>query len=721
MDEITGHIERITFQNPDNGWTVARLQEPRKQELTTVVGTMSSVQVGETVRCQGTWKNDTNFGFQFIVQEYKVEQPATIYGIQKYLGSGMIKGIGKHFAEQIVEKYGLKTLDVIEETPHLLMEDVDGIGPKRLEKIKSCWVEQKAIREVMVFLQGYGISPTYAQKVFKTYGEESIEVIKENPYQLARDIWGIGFKTADQTAQKMGIKKDSEIRIDAGVEYALNELANNGHTCFPVDKFLEKAHELLEVDSKLISDRLEFIQEEERIMIAPLQIEEKMTACIWLQVFHICEQGIGKEINRLQNVESELRTVESNKAIQYAEEKLSIQLASNQKLAVANSLSEKIHIITGGPGTGKSTITKVILQVIGALTKEVLLAAPTGRAAKRMAEITKREAKTIHSLLEFDFSINGFRRNRENPLECELIIVDEASMIDTVLMYNLLKAIPDSARVIFVGDIDQLPSVGAGNVLMDLIDSDRIPVTKLTEIFRQAAHSKIITNAHKINAGQFPDISNDKAGDFFFIEEEDTQKMGELIADLVQNRLPKAYKFDSIKDIQVLSPMNRSIIGNRNLNQILQKKLNPSYEPLIKAGRTFHDRDKVMQIQNNYDKDVFNGDVGRIEKIDRSEQIVWVDFDNRRIEYDFADLDQLVLAYSCSIHKYQGSECPCVIVPIHTSHYMMLYRNLVYTGITRGKKMVIMVGSKKALYMSVKNDKVAKRFTGLKEVLKSLG
>jgi exodeoxyribonuclease V alpha subunit len=440
-----------------------------------------------------------------------------------------------------------------------------------------------------------------------------------------------------------------------------------------------------------------------------------------LQVFHICEQGIGKEINRLQNTESELRSVESNKAIQYAEEKLSIQLASNQKLAVANSLSEKIHIITGGPGTGKSTITKVILQILGALTKEVLLAAPTGRAAKRMAEITKREAKTIHSLLEFDFSINGFRRNRDNALECELIIVDEASMIDTVLMYNLLKAIPDSARVIFVGDIDQLPSVGAGNVLMDLIDSDRIPVTKLTEIFRQAAHSKIITNAHKINAGQFPDISNDKAGDFFFIEEEDTQKMGELIADLVQNRLPKAYKFDSIKDIQVLSPMNRSIIGNRNLNQILQKKLNPSYEPLIKAGRTFHDRDKVMQIQNNYDKDVFNGDVGRIEKIDRSEQIVWVDFDNRRIEYDFADLDQLVLAYSCSIHKYQGSECPCVIVPIHTSHYMMLYRNLVYTGITRGKKMVIMVGSKKALYMSVKNDKVAKRFTGLKEVLKSLG
>lgn len=718
MDEIIGHIERITFQNPDNGWTVARLQEPKKQDLTTVVGTMTSVQVGETVRCRGTWKNDTNFGFQFIVQEYKVEQPATIYGIQKYLGSGMIKGIGKHFAEQIVNKYGLKTLDIIEESPDLLMEEVDGIGPKRLETIKKCWEEQKSIREVMVFLQGYGISPTYAQKVFKTYGEESIEIIKDNPYQLARDIWGIGFKTADQTAQKLGIKQDSEIRIDAGVEYALNELANEGHTCFPVDKFLEKAHELLDVDSKMISDRLEFIQKEERIIIAPLEFEGQMTACIWLQVFHICEQGIGKEIKRLLNGKSELRPVRAENAIAYAEQKLNIQLANNQKLAVANSIAEKVHIITGGPGTGKSTITKVILKILGELTKEILLAAPTGRAAKRMAEITKREAKTIHSLLEFDFSINGFKKNRDNPLECDLIIVDEASMIDTVLMYNLLKSIPDTARVIFVGDIDQLPSVGAGNVLTDLIESEKIPVTKLTEIFRQAAHSKIITNAHKINDGQFPDISNEKTGDFFFIEEEDTEKMCTLIADLVQTRLPKAYKFHPINDIQVLSPMNRGIIGNRNLNQILQKKLNPSYEPLIKAGRTFHDGDKVMQIQNNYDKDVFNGDVGRIEKIDRNEQVVWVKFDQNLIEYDYADLDQLVLAYSCSIHKYQGSECPCVIVPIHTSHFMMLYRNLVYTGITRGKKMVIMVGTKKALWMSVKNDKVTKRFTGLKEVLR---
>ena len=716
MEEIIGHIERITFQNPDNGWTVARLKEPKKQELKTVVGTMTSVQVGETVRCKGHWKNDTNYGFQFIVEEYQVEQPSSTRGIQKYLSSGMIKGIGDHFAEQIVNSYGTKTLDVIDATPDLLL-DIAGIGPKRLERIKQCWEEQKAIREVMVFLQGYGLSPTYAQKVFKTYGEKSISVIKENPYQLARDIWGIGFKTADQTAQKLGIAKESDIRIDAGVEWVLSELSNEGHTCYPVDKFLEAAQKLLEVDANLLEERLETIEKEERIHTAPLPLEGQLTACIWLSVFHLCEQGIGRELRRLQNALCFLKIDKLDNSIKWAEKKLSIQLADNQKIAVANSLSEKIHIITGGPGTGKSTITKVILLILQQMTKKILLAAPTGRAAKRLAEITGMKAATIHSLLEFDFGIGGFRRNRENPLDCDLLIVDEASMIDTVLQYKLLKAIPTTAKLVLVGDVDQLPSVGAGNVLQDLIQSGRIPVTQLTEIFRQAAHSKIIINAHKINARQFPDISNEKSSDFFFIAEEDTEKIAETIAALVQNRLPKAYGFDPINDIQVLSPMNRGIIGNRNLNLILQKKLNPSYEPLIKSGRVFHEKDKVMQIRNNYDKDVFNGDVGRIQKIDRIEQEIHVNFDGRILLYDFADLDQLVLAYSVSVHKYQGSECPCVILPIHTSHYMMLFKNLLYTGITRGKKLVILLGTKKALWMAVRNDKVAKRFTGLREVI----
>lgn len=717
MDTITGHIERITFQNADNGYTVARLQEGGKAELTTIVGTMTSVQVGETLRCQGFWKNDPKFGFQFVVQDYQVTQPATIRGIEKYLSSGMIKGVGKHFAEQIVKKYGEKTLDIIDQTPDILREDIDGIGPKRIQKIKEGWAEQKAIREVMTFLMGYGISPTYAQKVFKTYGDDSIKIISDNPYQLARDIWGIGFKTADQTAQKMGIKKESDIRIDAGVEYALHQISDDGHTCFPIDKFLEKAQELLEVDANLIAARLANLEQEERIIISPLMIENNPTACVWLKLFHVCEDGIEKEIKRINKGTSNLRSVKTNEAIIWAEKKLNIQLAENQKQAVGNSLKEKIHIITGGPGTGKSTITKVILLILNQLTSKVFLAAPTGRAAKRMAEITGMKASTIHTLLEFDFSINGFKRNRENPLDCDLLIVDEASMIDTVLMYNLLKAVPTTARLILVGDVDQLPSVGAGSVLQDLIDSGKIPITILKEIFRQAAHSKIITNAHRVNAGEFPDLSNAKDSDFFFMEEEDSEKIPDIICQLVETRLPKAYKFDPFLDIQVLSPMNRGIIGNRNLNEILQKKLNPSYEPLIKLGRTFHENDKVMQLRNNYDLDVFNGDVGYIRHIDREEQEMIVEIDGRDIVYDFADLDQLTLAYSVSIHKYQGSECPCIIIPIHTSHYMMLYRNLIYTGITRGKKLVILIGSKKALYMAVKNDKAVKRFTGLLEVM----
>ena len=720
MDTITGHIERITFQNAGNGWTVARLQEPKKPDLTTIVGTMTSVQVGETLRCHGTWKNDPNFGFQFIVQDYEVTQPATIRGIQKYLASGMIKGIGDHFAEQIVTRYGEQTLDIIDQTPDVLME-IDGIGPKRLEKIKSGWSEQKAIREVMTFLMGYGISPAYAQKVFKTYGADSIRIITENPYQLARDIWGIGFKTADATAQKLGIGKESDMRIDAGVEYVLNELSNDGHTCYPVDKFLEEAQKLLEVDANLVAARLAAIEQEERIITAPLTIDGALTACVWLKVFHVCEHGIGTELKRLRQGKSNLREVKVKNAIEWAEKKLAIQLAENQQLAVGKSLSEKVHIITGGPGTGKSTITKVILLVTHQLTQKILLAAPTGRAAKRLSEITGMKASTIHSLLEFDFSIGGFKRNRDHPLDCDLLIVDEASMIDTVLMFNLLKAIPTHARAIFVGDVDQLPSVGAGNVLQDLILSKKIPVTRLTEIFRQAASSKIIVNAHRINAGEFPDLSNAKGGDFFFIEEEDPGKLIDLIVNLVDSRLPKAYGFDAFDDIQVLAPMNRGAIGNRNLNEVLQKKLNPSYEPLVKMGRTFHDDDKVMQIRNNYEKDVYNGDVGRIRKIDRTEQEVIVTFPDsdreRDVPYDFTDLDQLTLAYAVSIHKYQGSECPCVVMPLVMGHYMMLYRNLIYTGITRGKKLVVLAGSKKAIAMAVRNDKAVKRFTGLGEVM----
>jgi len=486
LEEINGHIERITFQNPENGYTVARLKERGKKDLTTVVGTLSTVQVGETVHCKGFWKNDINYGFQFQVKEYEVQRPSSKEGIKKYLSSGLVKGIGPVFAERIVEYYSTNTLDVIDDNPDALLE-VNGIGKKRLERIKATWDEQRAIREVMIFLQGFGISPTFAKKVFREYQEKSMEIIKENPYQLARDIWGIGFKTADTAARKMGMATDAAIRIDAGVEYVLSELSNEGHTCYPVDLFLVAAQELLQVESTLIDDRLEAILAEDRIIIQPLNIEGEMKAFIWLKLFFICERGIAKEWRRILKGVSPLRKIDIEKAIQWAQDQSNITLAANQKTAVGQCFQEKIHIITGGPGTGKSTITKVILSIAKKLTEKILLAAPTGRAAKRMHEITKLEAKTIHSLLEFDFNINGFRKNADNPLDCDVIIVDEASMIDTVLMYNLLKAIPTHARLILVGDTDQLPSVGPGNVLKDLIDSKVCPTTTLTEIFRQAA------------------------------------------------------------------------------------------------------------------------------------------------------------------------------------------------------------------------------------------
>lgn len=717
MEEVFGHIERITFQNPDNGYTIARLQEKGKPELTTIVGTLPTVQVGETVRCQGAWKNDRQFGFQFAVSVYQVERPSSETGLKKYLGSGLIKGIGPVFAERIVDYLGAKTLETIDGNPESLLE-VEGIGGVRLQRIKQHWEEQKAVRELMIFLQGYGISPTYALKVYKTYGEESMRIITENPYQLARDIWGIGFKTADQTARKLGMAPDAEIRIDAGISYVLYELSNDGHTCYPVEEFLEKARELLEVDANLVAQRLEASVKSETVFIGPLEVDGATKPYIWLQLFQVSEVGIGRETGRISASPAAFDVPDAERSLDWAQKTLNLVLAPAQRAAVISGLGHKIHIITGGPGTGKSTITKVLLFLAHQHTHKILLAAPTGRAAKRMSEITQMAASTIHSLLEFDFSINGFRKNRDNPLHCELLIVDEASMIDTVLMYNLLKALPSEARLVLVGDVDQLPSVGAGAVLTDMIQSGRTPVSRLTEIYRQGAGSQIIANAHRVNKGEWLDTTNRKEGDFFFIEAEDTQEIADTILDLAHTRLPKAYRFAPIDDIQVLCPMNRGDIGARRMNELLQRRLNPSTQPLVKLGRVFHLHDKVMQVRNNYDKNVFNGDIGRIRRIDNVEHEVVIAFDQREVVYDFSDLDQVALAYAVTVHKYQGSECPCVILPLHTTHYPMLYRNLLYTGITRGKKMVILVGSKKALAMAIRNDQPVKRYTGLGAVLK---
>lgn len=716
MDSIFGYIDRITFQNTDTGFTVAHLQERGRPDPTCIVGILPPVRPGETVRCFGTWKHHLVHGRQFEVTECRIEAPADILGIKKYLGSGLIKGIGPVYAARIVERFDVDTLNVIDQNPEKLLE-IEGLGAKRVDKIKSCWSDQKSIRDVMVFLQTYDVSPSFAQKIFKKYGTQSIQKVKENPYNLARDITGIGFKSADTIAERLGISKDSPLRIDSGIEYVLNELSKEGHVCFPVSDFSVAAEKVLEADRGLIESRIAGLKQDKRIELFDLLHEGKMQPFIWTQLLFMAEIGIAREVNRLLNASSHLRQVDVQKALEWVQGILKIELAENQKTAVASTICDKLHIITGGPGTGKSTITKAILRISEKLTGHILLAAPTGRAAKRMSEITGKKAFTIHSLLEFDFKVGRFKRNRENPLECDLIIIDESSMIDTFLMFSLLKAIPSHARVIFVGDINQLPSVGPGNVLKDMINSQSVPVTMLNQIFRQAAGSRIITNAHRINNGTVPDIKNHSDSDFFFIEAETPDDVMKQIVTLVSQRLPRKYGFDPFNDIQVLAPMKRGEIGTENLNVVLQKTLNPKGDSLLWGGKKFSVGDKVMQIRNDYQREVFNGDIGRIKKINHTEQEMIVLMDDRDVIYDFSDLDELMLSYAVSIHKYQGSECPCVVIPVHTSHYVLLTRNLLYTGVTRGKRLVIIVGTKKALWIAVNNDDVKKRYTGLQQAL----
>ncbi len=699
MDQIFGYIERITYQNQENGFTVARLKQPRKNELTTIVGPLAGVGAGVSVRLLGDWKTSPSHGVQFEVKECQIEEPSDVVGIQKYLESGMIRGIGPVYAKRIVKRFGEKTLEVIDKTPHRLA-NVEGIGEKRLEQIKQCWQEHKSIREVMVFLQRYSVSPAYAHKIYKIYGDETTERLKENPYTLAQHIPGISFRTADTIAFKMGFPKDGEQRIDSGIDFVLSELAAEGHTCHPKSGLIEKAQQMLEVD---ISERLKVALTEERIM--------QRDDYIWSKKLWISERGIERELERLQNGQSLLRDVKVDKAINWVEKKLNLTLADLQKQAVISSLQEKLHIITGGPGTGKSTITNAILTITERLTPKIILAAPTGRAAKRMSEITGHPASTIHLLLKYDFKKGRFTKDRNDPLNCDLIIIDEVSMIDTTLMYHLLKAIPTHARVILVGDVNQLPSVGPGTVLQDLIKSKTIAVTTLSKIYRQAASSKIITNAHLINEGEFPDLTIDKDGDFFFIKAEEAEEVTQTIVDLVCKRLRT--RFHPFDEIQVLAPMKRGGCGIDTLNTSLQEKLNPQKDFLMSSGTRFSPGDKVMQIRNNYTKEVFNGDIGRLLKIDRDQQEILVKFDQKIVAYTFLELSELVLAYATSIHKYQGSESPCIIIPIHSSHFMMLKRNLLYTGVTRGKKLVVLVGTAKAIGIAISNNDAQTRETGL--------
>jgi exodeoxyribonuclease V alpha subunit len=718
--EIKGQLERITYHNQENAYTIAKMKVGGRHDLVTVVGNLLSVSPGEVLKLKGEWHNHPKFGEQFKISSYESIIPATVKGIEKYLGSGLIKGIGPVMAKRLVTKFGLETLQVIETDTQRLAE-VDGIGEKRIDMIKKAWDDQKEIREVMVWLQGNGVSPTYGAKIYKQYGRESVQIVQQNPYRLATDIFGIGFITADKIAEQIGIAKDSLIRAEAGILYVLHQLSDDGHVYYPYEPLIEECNKILGVERDIIVKAIGTIALEKKIIIEDLCQEQykENNKAVYLAKFHVCEVGIASRLKALMTYQKNLRAFDRDKAIEWVQQELKIQLAENQQQAVREAIDKKVMVVTGGPGTGKTTIINSIIKIYEKLGKRVLLSAPTGRASKKMSEASGHEAKTIHRLLEFSPKEGKFKKNEDTPLNADLIVIDETSMVDTILMYGFLKAVPREATLILVGDVDQLPSVGAGSVLKDIIDSGAIPTVRLNEIFRQAKESMIIVNAHRINNGEMPWFTpyGNQPQDFYFFQIEEPEEVLVKIVELCRDKIPQKFGFKPIDDIQVLTPMHRGTVGSSNLNIELQKHLNPSQDEFIMGGKTLKIGDKVMQIRNNYDKEVFNGDIGKIIKHDREQHEVIVNYDGRAVPYEYTELDEIVHAYAVSVHKSQGSEYPVVVIPILTQHYMLLQRNLIYTGITRGKKMVVLVGTKKALAIAIKNNKPQKRYTLLRERL----
>ena len=725
--ELTGHIEHITYTNAEDGFTIARLKVAGRLDPVTVLGTMVAPVPGETFRMKGEWVRHPVYGKQFRISSYERTVPATVEGIEKYLGSGMIKGLGPVMARRIVDRFGKETLKVIDTAIERLAE-VEGIGQKRIKTIQAAWQDQREIRDVMIFLQAHGVGAGYAQKIFRRYGRQSVTVVTENPFRLATDIDGIGFLTADRIAAKLGFPAESSLRITAGVLYVLDKLSQEGHVYYPYEALIAECRKTLSVEIEIVAAAIADLARNDRIIIedtnkdpGPFEVNRK---AVYLKSFYVCETGIAHRIGRLSAAPKSCRQIQVDRALPWVQQRLAMELADDQVSAVRAALEEKILVITGGPGTGKTTIVNAVLQIFSRIGATALLAAPTGRAAKRLAETCGREAVTIHRLLEFSMGRRGFQRSEQNPLDADLLVIDEASMIDTVLMYHLLKAVPAGATLILVGDVHQLPSVGPGTVLKDIIDSGAVSVVELREIFRQASQSLIIVNAHRINNGLLPDLHTAEspgptAEDFFFIQQEDPQRVVEIILELTQSRIPHRFGLDPVNDIQVLTPMHRGLAGASNLNRRLQNELNPGQDLISRGEQSFRVKDKVMQIRNNYEKEVFNGDIGRIIRIDSFSRQVICRFDDREVPYEAADLEEIVPAYAISVHKSQGSEYPAVVIPVLTQHFLLLQRNLIYTAVTRGRTLAVMVGTRKALAIAVKNDKPRHRYTHLEQRLAS--
>ena len=711
---LAGLVERVTFHNSENGFCVLRVKARGLRDLVTTVGHAATISAGEWITASGVWINDRTHGLQFKAHFLKTSAPSSIEGIEKYLGSGMIRGIGAVYAKRLVKQFGKDVFDIIEETPERLRE-VEGIGPIRAARIISGWADQKVIREIMVFLHQHGVGTARAVRIFKTYGTDAVQVMSENPYRLARDIRGIGFRTADLIAEKLGIEKTAMIRVRAGISFALTEAMNDGHCGLPRGDLTGLAGKLLEAPIDLIDAAIRLELEEGTVTADRVGDTE----CLFLTGLYLAERAIAEHLARLGGGARPWPEIDADRALPWIEQKTGLTLAASQAEAIRLALRSKVLVITGGPGVGKTTIVNSILRILAAKDTKLLLCAPTGRAAKRMTEATGREARTIHRLLEFGPKTFGFKRTDDNPLDCDLLVIDESSMVDVSLMQSLLKAVPSSAALLIVGDIDQLPSVGPGQVLADIIGSGVIPVVRLTEVFRQAAQSRIITSAHQINEGRLPDLlPPDGESDFYFVPAADPEQAVPRIVELVRHRIPRRFGFDPIRDIQVLCPMNRGGVGARSLNIELQAALNPAGENKVERfGWTFAPGDKVMQIENDYDKEVYNGDIGMITAVDPDEGEVAIDFDGRTVSFDFGELDTVVPAYAATIHKAQGSEYPAVVIPIMTQHYAMLQRNLLYTGVTRGKKLVVLVGQKKAVAIAVKNVSGRRRWSKLGEWL----
>lgn len=714
MEKLDGQIERVVFRNEENGFCVLRVKVRGHRELVTVTGTVPTINSGEWMTADGEWFTDPRHGAQFKAEQMRMSKPDTLEGIEKYLASGLIKGIGKEYAARLVKTFGRDVFDVIENASGKLLK-VEGIGKLRKDRIKQAWDEQKSVRQIMAFLFSHGVSTTRAFRIHKAYGDKAIEQVQRDPYCLSRDIRGIGFLIADQIAMRLGIAKDSDLRARAGLEFVLGELTSNGHCAYVRNDLLSRTAELLEIDLEIIERALGYSIDAERLILRTDVVGRDL---VYLPKLYFAEIQFAEKLLALQQGRHPCPSIDFDKALVWVQRKSGIELASAQRAALQTAVESKVMVITGGPGVGKTTLVNSVLMVLKAKKLRVALCAPTGRAAKRMAETTGMEAKTIHRLLQYNPGTGGFVHHAENPLACDVLIVDESSMIDIVLAAQLADAIPLHAAFIIVGDADQLPSVGPGRVLQDVIRSKTVPVAHLNEVFRQAASSRIITNAHRINQGQMPEFpEGQETSDCYFVEADDPHKALSLVSKMVKQSIPQKFHFNPMNDIQILTPMQKGELGARNLNQTLQQLLNPRGDEVERFGIVYRTGDKVMQTENDYDKEVYNGDMGRILSIDSEASELVVDFEGRRVAYDFRELDELVLSYAITIHKSQGSEYPCVLIPMHTQHYVLLQRSLIYTAITRAKKLVIVLGTKKALNLAVTRADARERTTTLTERL----